>query len=283
MANLRAEIQRKATGAFLQYALFRLESALLVAGTIVLTGIAAISQNGTWGLPWWGWLALGVVGWVAIVVSSVTDPDTSAKVLWQLLRDRLKIRDIKDKTLRSRTEAMGQYVRSAEANLYKLRNSAKQPVLEEAIEDIYTWVEKGALFARYVDTYERDYRLEARRADLPRKIETLVARLKYEKNPDIIERLNAEMEALGRDWQSLKLLDAQMRQAEPQLGQTLTALARVTSELHVIAAEDAGGTQSPLAQDHVDRLRQEIQRYLGQMTDLANQMEQLYTDALDKG
>ncbi|MBN1248241.1 MAG: hypothetical protein JXC32_11325 [Anaerolineae bacterium] len=283
MANLRAEIQRKATGAFLQYALFRLESALVVAGTIILTGIATLSADGMLVLPWWGWLTLGIAGWVAIVVSSITDPDTSAKVLWQLLRGRLEIGSIQDRTLRARAEAMGRYIQSAESDLYKLKNSAKQPVLEEAIEDMYSWVEQGTLFARYVDTYARDYRLEERHADLPRKIETLVARLKYEKNPDIVERLNQEMEALGRDWQSLKLLDAQMQQAEPQLGQTLTAMARVTSELHVISAEETGGTQHRLAQDHADRLRQEIQRYLGQMTDLANQMEQLYTDALDKG
>jgi chromosome segregation ATPase len=276
MANLRAEIQRKATGAFLQYALFRLESAVIVAGTIILAGIAYAGDGHVWVLPWWLWLILGLAGWVAIIVSSVTDPDTSAKVLSQMLQARLDVTKIKDKTLRERAKAMGQYIRSAETDLYKLKNSTKQPVFEEAVEDIYTWVQQGTLFARYVDTYGRDYRLDERRAELPRKIETLVARLRYEKNPDIIERLNQEMATLGRDLQNLKLLDAQVQQAEPQLGQMLTALARVASELHVIAGEDA------LAQDHMDHLRQEIQRYLGQMTDLANQMEQLYTDALDK-
>ena len=38
MANLRAELQRKATGAFLQYALLRIESALVIAGTQVPPG-----------------------------------------------------------------------------------------------------------------------------------------------------------------------------------------------------------------------------------------------------
>jgi len=53
MANLRAEQQRKATGAFLQYALLRIESALVIAGTILaavflpelLLGLAAYRRH----------------------------------------------------------------------------------------------------------------------------------------------------------------------------------------------------------------------------------------------
>lgn len=277
MTNLRAEIQRKATGAFLQYALFRIESAVVVAGTIILTVLAATGPNGELILPWWVWLLLGLGGWTAIVLSSVTDPDTSAKVLWQLLRTRLELDTIKNKALRSRTEAMGPYIQGAERDIYRLKDSAKQPFLEAAVENLYTWAAQSALFARYVDTYGRDHRLEERRQALPRKIETLMARLKYEKNPDIIDRLNQEMEALGRDLESLRLLDAQMQHAPSQLGQTLTALARTTSELHVITTDE--GTD----QNHVNHLNQEIERYLGQMTDLATQMAKLYTDALDKG
>jgi hypothetical protein len=282
MANLRAEIQRKTTGAFIQYALFRVESAMVVAGTIILTGIALASPDMSLVLAWYLWLALGIGGWAAIIISSVTDPDTSAKVLWQLLRGRLEVDTIEDRTLRNQVEAMGKYIQSVEVDLYKLKDSDKQSVLETAVAAMYTWIEKSVLFARYVDTYRRDYRLDEQRGELPRKIETLVARLKYEKNPDIIERLNKEMEALGRDWEKLELLDAQVQQAVPLLGQTLTALARVSSEHHVIATETTFA-QTRTVTSIADHLKQEIERYLGQMTDLASQMEQLYTDALDRG
>jgi hypothetical protein len=282
MANLRAEIQRKTTGAFIQYALFRVESAMVVAGTIILTGIALASPDMSLVLAWYLWLALGIGGWAAIIISSVTDPDTSAKVLWQLLRGRLEVDTIEDRTLRNQVEAMGKYIQSVEVDLYKLKDSDKQSVLETAVAAMYTWIEKSVLFARYVDTYRRDYRLDEQRVELPRKIETLVARLKYEKNPDIIERLNKEMEALGRDWEKLELLDAQVQQAVPLLGQTLTALARVSSEHYVIAKETTFA-QTRTVTSIADHLKQEIERYLGQMTDLASQMEQLYTDALDRG
>ena len=98
MANLRAELQRKATGAFLQYALLRIESALVIAGTISGRRLRARAFAGG---PDGRWLVLGVLGWVAIVVSSLTDPRTSAKVLWQMLGEQSQI------CVRSRTRAAG--------------------------------------------------------------------------------------------------------------------------------------------------------------------------------
>ena len=274
MANLRAELQRKATGAFLQYALLRIESALVIAGTILaVVFVPALLPEVHWAI----WLVFGVVGWVAIIVSSMTDPRTSAKVLRQMLGDRLEVSSIKDKILRGRAEAVVDYVQPVEADLYGLKGARLQPTLESIAEQLYTWVEQAVLYARYADTYKRDHRLELRRQDLPGKIETLAARLKYEKNPDIIDRLNAEVEALGRDWESLQTLEAQVQQAESQLGQTLTALARAVGEMHVLAEEESIG------QDQIDHLQRTIQRYEGQMTDLAGGMAQIYTDALDKG
>ncbi len=280
MGNLRSELQRKASWAFVQYAIFRWEGAVIVAGTIVLAVFWPPLFEARVGPEWptWIWPLLGIIGWGAIIFASMTDPDTSGKVMWQMLRDRLELDKIKDGGLRERAEAMCRYIRAVEADLYHLhQKSSGAPALEGAASRMVDWVEQGVLFAKYVDTYRRDHRLEQRRKEIPNLIETLVARLKYEKNPDIVARLNSEMEALGKDWASLKLLDAQMRQAESQLSQSLTALARATSELHVIAGErSAGGA-------HVDHLNGDIERHLGQITDLVTQMEQLYSDALDKG
>jgi hypothetical protein len=274
MSNLRAEIQGKATGALLQYAVLRIESALVVAGTILLSVL--LPQPFSWWPGFWLWLILGFIAWAIIIVTSVTDPMTSAKVLWQLLRERLDLGQIKDSGLRGRVDAMSQYIRDVEVDLNRAEDAAEAAGLGEIAGMMYDWVSQAGLFARYVDTYRRDYRLEKRRGELPGLIETLVARLKYEKNPEIVDRLNAEMEALGKDWQSLKLLDAQMQQAEPQLNQSLTALARSTSEMHVITAERG------LEQAHLDHLKADVQRHYGQMADLVTQVQQLYTKALEK-
>jgi chromosome segregation ATPase len=277
MTNLRAELQRRASSASLQYAVLRIESALVIAGTLLLAALwpEPFGAVAWWG--WWTWVLLGTGGWVALAYSSYTDPETSAKVMSHLLEERLELAEIQDRKLRSRIESMLPYVRTVETELYRLRSGPNQPALEGIAVQLHEWIAQAALFARYVDTYRRDYRLEKRQKELPSLIETLVARLKYEKNPDIIERLNGEMETLGKGWQSLKDLDAQMRQADAQLGQSLTALARVSGEVHVIAVEHE------IARDHIIRVGQEIQRYQGQLTDLVTQVNKLYTHALSKG
>ncbi len=273
MPNLRAEIRGKSSSAFLQYAFLRVESAIVVAGTILLSVFLRTP------FPWWpvwAWPVLGLLAWGAVVYSSLTDPETSAKVLWQLLCERLELDKIEEQALRERVASMSRYIRTAEADLYRQPASPNRAGLNEVVGMMYEWVGKGALFARYVDTYRRDYRLDERRAELPNLVETLVARLKYEKRPDIVDRLNAEMELLSKDWQNLELLEAQMQQAESQLSQSLTAMARAAGEIHVIANE-----RGP-AQDQLDNLKADIQRHLGQMTDLVAQIAQLYTDALRK-
>ena len=273
MPNLRAEIRGKSSSAFLQYAFLRFESAIVVAGTILLSVFLRTP------FPWWpvwAWPVLGLLAWGAVVYSSLTDPETSAKVLWQLLCERLELDKIEEQALRERVASMSRYIRTAEADLYRQPASPNRAGLNEVVGMMYEWVGQGALFARYVDTYRRDYRLDERRAELPNLVETLVARLKYEKRPDIVDRLNTEMELLGKDWQNLELLEAQMQQAESQLSQSLTALARAAGEIHVIAAE-----RGP-AQDQLDNLKADIQRHLGQTTDLVAQIAQLYTDALRK-
>ncbi|MCU0520891.1 MAG: hypothetical protein MUF84_09390 [Anaerolineae bacterium] len=271
MPNLRADVEGKSAGAALQYAFFRTEGALIVAGAIVAFALLPFPSR-----RWVWWLALGLIGWGAIVVTSLTDPETTAKVMWQLLRERLKLDEIQNDQIGDRVRAMTDYIRAVETDLRRLEDSPNKAGLEAAAGMLYDWVEQSALFARFVDTYRRDYRLEERRAELPQLIQTLVARLKYEKDQAIIDRLNREMESLGKAWQTLGLLDAQMQQAEPQLGQMLTALARATSEMHVIASERGVG------QDHASRIKLEIQRHLGQITDLVTQMEQLYSEALNK-
>jgi chromosome segregation ATPase len=282
MPNLRADLQRKASGAFIEHALTRIESALLIAGTLLLSFFNPVVRFAPEApFPWWIWTILGSLGWLAIIYSSLTDPQTSAKVMSQLLREQLALSEIKDKTLRQRVDAMVDYVREVEADLYRLKATTKHPALKSVADQVVDWTEQGSLLARYADTYRRDHRIEARRQALPGMIESLVARLKYERRPDIVDRLNAEMEALGKDWEALKLLDAQMQQAEPQLAQTLTALARATSEMHVIAdSVDVG--QEALAQDQLDHLQQDVQRHGGQITDLVSQINRLYNQALEK-
>ena len=63
MSNIRSELQKKAQSAIMQYAFFRWESAVIIAGTILL--MALLPHPFPW-WPVWGWLILGLVGLAAL-------------------------------------------------------------------------------------------------------------------------------------------------------------------------------------------------------------------------
>jgi hypothetical protein len=101
MSTIRSELQKKAQSAILQYAFFRWESAVVLAGTILLT--ALFPHPFSW-WPVWGWPLLGLLGLAAIVHSSLTDAEINARILQELFREQFDPRQIRDQDLRADVE-----------------------------------------------------------------------------------------------------------------------------------------------------------------------------------
>lgn len=270
MTNLRAEIHKKASAAYVQYAIFRWESATVLAGTLLLTALLP-SPFPWW--PIWAWPLSGVVALAAVVYSSLTDPETSAKVLWQLLRQERNPELIEDAQLRERVEVAFTYQRRIEADVLRARGAVEAQMESIAVQ-FARWIDQLFRLARYIDTYQRDYRLEERRKELPGQIESLMARRKFERNPDILKRLDKSMEELGRAWQTLGSLEAQMKQGPPTLERHLAAMARVYSEIRLLAE------QGNLVEGQPARVQALIQEYIDQLDGMVGQIHALYTEAL---
>ena len=111
MTTTRSDIQKRAESAIWQYAIFRWESALVIALTIVLS-LLLPRPFGWW--PPYGWLLLGLVGLAALIYSSVTDAETNAKVVLRLFQEQFDVGRIKDKELRTDLETALEYQRRIE-------------------------------------------------------------------------------------------------------------------------------------------------------------------------
>jgi hypothetical protein len=107
----RAELQKQAQSVLLQYAIFRWESALIVAITIVLTFL--LPRPFVW-WPRFGWPLLGLIGLAALVISSLTDAQANARILHQLFQEQFDPRRIRDRELRSKVESALEYERRIE-------------------------------------------------------------------------------------------------------------------------------------------------------------------------
>ncbi len=272
--KLREQIQQRASSAILQYAIFRWECAVLLAGTLLLTFLLP-SPFPWW--PIWTWPLLGVAGLAALVYASLEDDATSARVLAQLLREQLELEQLQAAALRQYVERALVFQQQLELAIYRARAAGLRGQLERLAEQWAEWI--GALFqlTRYVDTYRRDYRLAERREQLPAELRSLTARRKYERDPQLLAQLAEAMERPGRAWQTLRALDAELQQGEQWLEQQLVAMTRLYSQVELLQTHGEAGDAALF-----NRLQGELQTQIEWLTGLVGRIHVMYSEALDQ-
>ncbi|RIK35428.1 MAG: hypothetical protein DCC55_30330, partial [Chloroflexi bacterium] len=137
MTTIRTELQQRAQGALIQYALFRWESAVIIALTLVLT---FLFRRPFWWWPPFGWPLLGLIGLALIVYSSLTDAETNARVLVELFQEQFDVTRIKDKALRQQVENGLEYQRRIEMQIRRQRPGLIRDRLEATANQITDWL-----------------------------------------------------------------------------------------------------------------------------------------------
>lgn len=266
MSTIRSELQKKAQSAVLQYAIFRWESAVVIALTILLT--ALLTRPFSW-WPVWGWPAVGLLGLAAIVLTSLTDAETNAKVLLDLFQERFDPRQIGDRELRDDVETALEYQRRIEDVVRQRRRGVLRDHLEDTANQLSDWISNIYRLARRLDAYRRDSLLAQERKAVPQEIERLAGRHKRESDPTVQQQLEAVLEGKHKQWQTLQALNTRMQQAELQLEQSVTALATVYSQLQLINAQDVDSGRS-------ERLRVDIREQINELNDLISAINEVY-------
>lgn len=271
MTNLHTELHKKAQAAALQYAIFRWESAVVLAGTLLLT--VFLSRPFPW-WPGWAWPALGAIALAAVIFSSLTDADTGAKVLQQLLEEQLDPSLIKDEALRGQLLAAFTPLLRLEAHRLDLPPGPVKTHTEALTPLLTEWVGQYFQLLRYLDTHRRDFRIEQRREQVHEEIKTLAARRRFERDPQMLTRLDEGMEDLGRDWHTLRLLNAELRLATAQLSRQLQAFTAAIEEVRELQ------TQTHLLEEHAAQLQGDIQEQTARLNQQVARIHVTYTEAL---
>ncbi|MBN1920132.1 MAG: hypothetical protein JW892_02710 [Anaerolineae bacterium] len=271
MSDLHTELHKKAQAAAIQYAVFRWESAVILAGTLLLTVL--LPHPFSW-WPGWAWPALGAIALAAVIFSSLTDADTGAKVLQQLLEERLDPNLIKDEGLRGQLFSAFTSLVQLESWRLDLPSGAVKTHVESLIPHLTAWVEQYFQLLRYLDTHRRDFRIEQRREQVNEELKTLAARRRFERNPQMLTRLDEGMEDLGRDWTTLRLLTADLRLAERRLSPQLQGFAADIQSVRELQ------TQTHLLDEQVVYLQGELQEHTERLREQVTRIHSTYTEAL---
>jgi hypothetical protein len=253
--TIRTDIQKRAQSAIFQYAIFRWESALVIALTLVLFFLFPRP------FPWWpryAWLVMGAAGLAALVYSSLTDVDSNAKVVLRLFQEQFDPGRIRDKELRKDVETALEYQRRIEMQVREQKRTLIRERLEDTANQLSNWVSNMYALALRLDSYRRDDLLKQQRDTLPQEIGGLTEQRKAAANPTVQTQLDQVLASKRQQWQTLRDLD-----------QSLTALATVYSQIQLI---DAQSVESGRA----ERLQEDIQEQVAQLGDLVNSINAVY-------
>lgn len=260
------ELQKRAWSAMLGYAVFRPESALTIALTIVLTLLYRRPFN-WW--PAWGWVAIGALAEIAIILSSLTDQMTGQQVVAQMFREKYSLRALASPDLRSRAEKALDYWNQIDRALKAAPAGVLRDHLYDTVSGVMTWIDTIFRLALRVDTFRRDSLVKTDLADLPASLRDLSVNLRREDDASVREQIQVTIDQKQAQLANLQKLQNVMEKADYQLEATLTALGTVYSQVLLLGAHDIEGGRA-------QRLKEDIAEQVASLQDILSSMDEVY-------
>ena len=262
----RAELEQRAQRAIVQHAFLRWESALVVAGTLLLS--VFFTKPFIW-WPWWGWLVLGIIAEALIVYTSITDPTTASRVVANIFREEFDPRQIGDRELRGKLSQVVEYRERIDLAVREQRQGVLRQHLTEMAMGIDDWVAQMFQLARRLEAYRADGIIVRDLQEVPREIQRLHARLKLETDDNVRQQMEATLASKIAHQRSLSSLEDTMERADLQMDHSLSALGTVYSQVPLIGARevDSGRTQ---------RLREDIRQQVLSLQDMLDSINAVY-------
>jgi CII-binding regulator of phage lambda lysogenization HflD len=258
------QIRQDAQKALIRNAFFRLESALVLAGTIILS---VFNPLALW--PWWVWTILGLAGEAAVVISSLTDKGEMRKVMESLFREKYNTSGIRDRELRGKLDEAEQYRQRIQQVVEQQPSGLLHDRMAETTAQIYDWIANMVRLARRIDTYRQDTILRRDIQENPKEIRDLIARLKLETNPQIRRQMETTLASKQQLETNLQELEDRMERADLQLDHSLASLGTVYAQTLLIGSKDVDS-------DRAERLRSDIRDEVSSLQDVVESLNEVY-------
>ncbi len=274
--NSREELKDRIRRMVWQYAIFRPESAVVIALTLVLTAISLIVSNVSatgvdFIIPWWGWLIGGGIGEAILLYSSLTDPKVSEKIVAAMFKEKFKPEQIDDKELQRQLKEALDYRGRIAALISQRTDTVLKDSLAETITQIDEWIKEVYDLARRLDEYKTQKNLvEENTKRAHERIRQLQLQHKTTTDPAFKQDIEANITSLMRQVETNTTLHNTMERARLRLENTITAMATIHSQTMLMSAKDIDSGRA-------QRLRQEIADEVVELSDILVAMDEVYT------
>ncbi len=280
-SSFRDELEQRAGRAILTRSIYRWESAVIIALTL---GLAVLTLAGVipalFGIfQWWFWLALGALGEVGLVWSSVRDPEFRARAVAEMFREKFNPRQIESTALRQRVEKALEYRDRIDEVIAKSQEGVMRDHMTDVSQGITDWMQNVFRLAGRLDAYMADDTLRQDLQSVIPSIDSLKKRLALEDDDTVKRQISQTIAQKQIQRDNLHKLQNVMERAQFQLESTITAMGTVYSQMMILGARD-------VASGRAQRLQQDIDDQVQALQDVVQTMDEVYqagTDPLGVG
>jgi hypothetical protein len=257
-------LRRRAQRAIIENAIFDWKSGVVIALTILFVAFPPFGDQ--WRLYY---LIGGAVAWVALVISTLTDPAANAKAVAELLRHDFNPAALKNDQPRTWIEKALEYRRLIAETTARTRESILREHLRDASGQIDEWITNLYHLAQRLDAFESDEVIRQDMRSVPQAIQSLQAKLKIEDDASVREQMQQTIESKKAQLLNLQQLENMMQKAELQMDSTLAAMGTIYSQLLLVGVKDVDSGRA-------QRLREDINEQVKQLQDVVSSMDEVY-------
>jgi hypothetical protein len=268
--SIRDTIERKARRAILEHAFFRIENAVILAGSILLAYFLPNPAPGL--LPWWEWwtwIALGIGAVAALVISALTDQGERERAVERLFRQEYSTSGIRDKALQGKLKRAEEYHDQIKSAVVAQRDGVLKDRLKRTTGEVYDWIGSMVRLARRLDAYRSDPIILNDRKALQESIPNLERRLAQERDGRVRDQVETTLSDQRRLQANIAELDNRMKRADLQMDSSLAALGTVYSQLLLIGSKDVDSGQA-------ERLQADISGEVSSLQDVVESINEVY-------
>ena len=253
--------RQKVFGALLASALLRWETLVTVMVTAIL--FLFVQDVNLPMLEWqpWFWLVLGGLAESVLIAATLNDPEATEQALAEDFEREYDLRNIRNRVSRERLRDAFEYRR----NMLKLADRSKGAMrnrLRTLVSDVSDWITYMYNLAERIDLSESNDLVLRDRQQVPRKIESVKARIKKEPDEHARRSLQVQLTHLQQQHMSLEATFSSIKRAEIQLESTLSALGTVYAQMSLLGTKETdsakGQRLSIEVKDEIDKLQDTI-------------------------
>jgi hypothetical protein len=247
MSKIKDEMRARAWKTILSTAFFSVESAVIVALSIVLFGL------GYEPFGWWRegyWLIFGALAEALYLGVAVTDPRAAHRAVDGMLAGRYDPNDIRNAAARERLKRALEY-RHLIAEAALRHTGPMRHSIESTVSEINAWIDQIYTLAKRMDAFEENGVITRDRRMVPYDLQNLRRRLEAEEAPSVRAELEEAIQTKETQLANLHSLENNVKRADIQLDHTLSALGTVYAQVQLIDSKEVDSTRAQRLQDDI--------------------------------